>query len=390
MTIPYGKQNITAGDIAAVMEVLASDWLTQGPRVPEFEKTVARYCGAHHGIAVNSGTSALHLACLALGIGPGDLVWTSPLTFVASANCALYCGADVDFVDIDPETGNLCPEALAAKLEDSRRLGVLPKVVIPVHLCGQSCDMKSIHALAKEYGFHIIEDACHALGGQYLGRATGCCQYSDITVFSFHPVKMITTAEGGMALTNNANLASKMVRMRSHGITRDPGEMQAPADGPWYYEQVELGFNYRMTELQAALGISQMPRLDQYVRRRQELASRYDRLLADLPVLPLRQHPDCKSSWHLYVIRFQGQYKGKRRRQIFTAMRRYGIGVQLHYKPIYRHPYFQRLGFSETALPGAEQYYSEAMTLPLFPALSENDQDRVVNVLSRVLYRNPE
>lgn len=387
MTIPYGRQDITAEDIAAVVEVLGSDRLTQGPGVPEFEKSVARYCGARHAVAVNSATSALHLACLALGVGPGDVVWTTPITFVASANCALYCGAGIDFVDIDPRTGNLCPEALARKLEHAEKSGTLPKVIIPVHLCGQSCDMKAIHALAKRYGFHIIEDASHAIGGRYRGGPIGCCLYSDITVFSFHPVKIITTGEGGMAVANDSGLARKMARLRSHGITRDPAEMEGPPVGPWYYEQRDLGFNYRMTDLQAALGISQLGRLDRYIARRQELARRYDRLLADLPVQPLWQHPDCRSSWHLYVIRLRAEELRVSHRQVFVNLRRKGIGIQLHYIPVYRQPYFQRMGFAPGQFPEAERYYRQAITLPIFPLLADDQQDLIVELLARELDR---
>lgn len=385
MTIPYGRQDVTADDIAAVVEVLSSDWLTQGPWVPEFEKRVAQYCGARHAVAVTSATSALHLACLVLGVGSGDVVWTTPITFVASANCALYCGAGIDFVDIDPRTGNLCPEALARKLAHAEKTGTLPKVVIPVHLCGQSCEMKTIHALSRRYGFHIIEDASHAIGGRYRDLPVGCCRYSDITVFSFHPVKIITTGEGGMALTNDAGFARKMARMRSHGITRDPAEMRGPSDGPWYYEQLDLGFNYRMTDLQAALGFSQMSRLDQYVERRQELARRYDRLLVDLPVQSLWQHPDCRSSWHLYVIRLLADDIGSSHRQVFTLLRNHGIEVQLHYIPLYRQPYYQEMGVAGEHYPGAEQYYAEAMTLPLFPALTEADQEEIAGTLCRIM-----
>ncbi|WP_456384473.1 UDP-4-amino-4,6-dideoxy-N-acetyl-beta-L-altrosamine transaminase [Desulfolithobacter sp.] len=383
--IPYGRQDIAAEDVAAVVEVLGSERLTQGPMVPEFEKSVAQYCGASRGVAVNSGTAALHLACLALGIGPGDVVWTSPITFVASANCALYCGARVDFVDIDSRTGNLCAETLARKLERAEKVGTFPRVVIPVHLCGQSCEMAAIHALSQRYGFHVVEDASHAIGGQYRGRPIGCCRYSDITVFSFHPVKIITTGEGGMALTNDAGLAARMTRIRSHGIIRDLAEMEKEPDGPWYYEQVELGYNYRMSDLQAALGISQMGRLCQYVERRQALARRYDRLLAGLPVQPLWQHPDCESSRHLYVIRLRLDDIGVSHREVFTALREYGIGVQLHYIPLYRQPYYQRMGFAREQYPQAEQYYAEAISLPLFPTLTEDEQNKVVDTLRRVV-----
>ena len=379
--IPYGRQDITQADIDAVLEVLKSDFLTQGPMVPRFEQRVAQHVGVSHALAVNSATSALHIACLALGLGPGDRLWTTPITFVASANCGLYCGAQVDFVDIDPRTYNLCPLALAHKLEQAEREGRLPKVVVPVHLCGQPCDMQAIHALARRYGFKVIEDASHAIGGKYRGEFIGNCRYSDITVFSFHPVKIITTAEGGMALTNDAELASKMALLRSHGITRDPALMTHEADGPWYYQQVDLGFNYRMTELQAALGVSQMERLDQYVARRHQLARRYDQLLARLPVITPWQHPDSYSGLHLYVIRLQLDKIGKTHRQVFESLREQGIGVNLHYIPVHTQPYYQRMGFKVGDFPLAESYYSEAISLPMFQTMSEEQQDTVIATL---------
>lgn len=379
--IPYGRQDITQADIDAVVAVLQSDFLTQGPMVPRFEQGVARHVGAEHALAVNSATSALHIACLALGLGPGDRLWTTPITFVASANCGLYCGAQVDFVDIDPRTYNLCPQALARKLEQAEREGRLPKVVVPVHLCGQPCDMQAIHALAQRYGFKVIEDASHAIGGKYRGEFIGNCRYSDISVFSFHPVKIITTAEGGMALTNNAELASKMALLRSHGITRDPALMTHEADGPWYYQQIDLGFNYRMTELQAALGISQMERLDQYVARRHQLAQRYDDLLGGLPVTVPWQHPDSYSGLHLYVIRLQLDKIGKSHRQVFESLREQGIGVNLHYIPVHTQPYYQDMGFQAGDFPQAESYYSEAISLPMFQTLNDAQQDAVIAAL---------
>ena len=383
--IPYGRQDITQADIDAVVAVLQSDFLTQGPMVPRFEQVVAQHVGAHHALAVNSATSALHIACLALGLGPSDRLWTTPITFVASANCALYCGAEVDFVDIDPRTYNLCPRALARKLEQAEREGTLPKVVVPVHLCGQPCDMQAIHALAQRYGFKIIEDASHAIGGKYQGEFIGSGKYSDITVFSFHPVKIITTAEGGMALTNDAELAERMALLRSHGITRDPAQMTHAADGPWYYQQIELGFNYRMTELQASLGISQMQRLDQYVQRRHELAKRYDELLAELPVRCPWQHPDSYSGLHLYVIRLQLDRITSSHLQVFQALREQGVGVNLHYIPVHTQPYYQRLGFSQGDFPESEHYYSEAISLPVYATMTDAQQDAVVAVLKRVL-----
>lgn len=383
--IPYGRQEITQADIDAVVGVLQSDFLTQGPMVPRFEQGVAQHVGASHALAVNSATSALHIACMALGLGPGDRLWTSPVTFVASANCGLYCGAEVDFVDIDPRTYNLCPLALASKLEQAERDGTLPKVVVLVHLCGQPCDMQAIHALGQRYGFKIIEDASHAIGGKYQDEFIGNCRYSDITVFSFHPVKIITTAEGGMALTNSAELADKMALLRSHGITRDPALMTHEADGPWYYQQIDLGFNYRMTELQAALGVSQMERLDQYVARRHQLAERYNDLLADLPVTIPWQHSDSYSGLHLYVIRLQLDRLQRSHRQVFESLREQGIGVNLHYIPVHTQPYYQRMGFKQGDFPQAESYYAEAISLPMFQTMTEVQQDRAIEALGKAL-----
>ncbi|MDO8769889.1 MAG: UDP-4-amino-4,6-dideoxy-N-acetyl-beta-L-altrosamine transaminase [Burkholderiaceae bacterium] len=383
--IPYGRQDITQADVDAVVAVLQSDFLTQGPMVPAFEQAVASYCGTTHALAVNSATSALHIACLALDLGPGDWLWTSPITFVASANCGLYCGAKVDFVDIDPRTYNLCPQALERKLEQAEREGKLPKVVVPVHLCGQPCDMQAIHALAQRYRFKIIEDASHAIGGKYQGEPIGNGRYSDITVFSFHPVKIITTAEGGMALTNSAELANKMALFRSHGITRDPAQMTHEADGQWYYQQIELGYNYRMTELQAALGVSQMQRLDAYVTRRHQLACRYDELLASLPVTTPWQHPDSHSGLHLYPIRLQLDKIPKSHRQVFESLREQGIGVNLHYIPVHIQPYYQRMGFQPGDFPQAQAYYSEAISLPMFQTLTNEQQDKVVFALKTTL-----
>lgn len=383
--IPYGRQDINQADIDAVLSVLQSDFLTQGPQVPNFEGAVANYCKAAHAVAVNSATSALHIACLALGLGPGDRLWTSPVTFVASANCGLYCGAEVDFVDIDPQTYNLCPIALERKLIEAERVGALPNVLVAVHLCGQPCDMQQIHRLSQQYGFSVIEDASHAIGGRYQGLPIGNCQFSDITIFSFHPVKIITTAEGGMALTNNAVLAERMMLLRSHGITRDPEQMTRAADGPWYYQQIDLGFNYRMTELQAALGVSQMQRLDQYVERRHQLAKRYDELLVDLPVCCPWQHPDSYSGLHLYVIRLQLGKIAKSHCQVFEALREQGIGVNVHYIPVHTQPYYQRLGFSVGDFPESELYYSEAISLPMYATMTDTQQDEVINVLKRVL-----
>lgn len=383
--IPYGRQDITQEDIDAVVAVLRSDFLTQGPCVPAFETAVAQHVGAAHGVAVNSATSALHIACLALGLGPGDWLWTTPITFVASANCGLYCGAQVDFVDIDPRTYNLCPQALEEKLLAAQAAGRLPKVLVAVHLCGQPCDMAAIHALGQRFGFRIIEDASHAIGGKYKGEFIGNSRYSDITVFSFHPVKIVTTAEGGMAVTNDPQLAEKMALLRSHGITRDPRQMTHPADGPWYYQQIDLGFNYRMTELQAALGISQMQRLDQYVARRHELAMRYDNLLATLPVTRPWQHPDSYSGLHLYVIRLQLDQIGKSHLEVFESLRQQGIGVNLHYIPVHLQPYYQAMGFKRGDYPEAERYYAEAISLPMFQTMSLEQQDTVLAALSSAL-----
>lgn len=383
--IPYGHHDITQSDVDAVVDVLFSDYLTQGPVVPRFEQTVAAHVGTRHGLAVNSATSALHIACLALGLGTGDWLWTSPVTFVASANCGLYCGAQVDFVDIDPRTYNLCPKALEDKLLVAATEGRLPKVLVAVHLCGQPCDMAAIHALGQKYGFKIIEDASHAIGGRYKGEFIGNCRYSDITVFSFHPVKIITTAEGGMALTNSDELAHKMALLRSHGITRDVTHMTHAPDGPWYYQQIDLGFNYRMTELQAALGVSQMQRLGEYVSRRNELARRYDQMLQNLPVITPWQHNDGYSARHLYVIRLQLDKIGKSHQVVFNGLRSLGIGVNLHYIPIHTQPYYQRMGFKQGDFVQAERYYAEAISLPMFQTLTESQQNEVVDALRSVL-----
>ncbi|MCR8913696.1 UDP-4-amino-4,6-dideoxy-N-acetyl-beta-L-altrosamine transaminase [Marinobacter panjinensis] len=383
--IPYGKQDISQADVDAVLEVLKSDFLTQGPKVPEFEAKVAGHVGAKHALAVNSATSALHIACLALGLGEGDWLWTTPVTFVASANCGLYCGAKVDFVDIDPRTYNLCPKALAAKLEEAEQEGRLPKVVVTVHLCGQPCDMEAINKLAQRYGFRTIEDASHGIGGKYQGEFIGNGRYSDITVFSFHPVKIVTTAEGGMAVTNDDQLAAKMNLLRSHGITRDPALMTHEPDGPWYYQQVDLGYNFRMTELQAALGVSQMQRLDDFVARRHKLAKRYDQQLAGLPLTLPWQHPDSYSGLHLYVIRLQLEKTTFSHRKVFELLREEGVGVNLHYIPVHTQPYYQQMGFEENDFPQSMAYYREAISLPMFYGLTEQKQDKVVAVLNEIL-----
>jgi UDP-4-amino-4,6-dideoxy-N-acetyl-beta-L-altrosamine transaminase len=376
--IPYGRQDISQADIEAVVEVLRSDFLTQGPVVPAFEQVVATYCGARFAVAVNSATSALHIACLALGVGPGDIVWTSPITFVASANCALYCGASVDFVDIDPRTYNMSVERLAQKLEQAECNGKLPKAVIPVHLGGQSSDMQAIRALGKRYGFRIIEDASHAVGGKYRGEPVGNCRYSDIAVFSFHPVKIITTGEGGMVMTNDAEVALHLARLRSHGITRAAQEMTQAPDGPWYYQQIELGFNYRMTDIQAALGLSQMQRLDEFVSKRHTIAERYDELLSDLWLTTPWRSPDAHSALHLYIVRLKRQQVKFNLKDLFEKLRSFGILVNLHYIPVYRHPFYERMGFDRNEFPEAEAYYKEAVSLPMYPTLAESQQAEVV------------
>lgn len=383
--IRYGQQDITQADIEAVIAVMKSVNLTQGPTIPQFEQSVLAHCDAKHAVAVNSATSALHIACLALGLGPGDWLWTTPNTFVASANCALYCGAQVDFVDIDPRTYNLCPKALEAKLIEAEKLGRLPKIVVPVHFSGQPCEMVAIHALSKRYGFKIIEDAAHAIGGQYQGEPVGNCRYSDITIFSFHPVKIITTAEGGMALTNNDELATRLGLLHSHGITRDPILMTQPMDGPWYYQQVALGFNYRMTDIQAALGVSQMTRLTKYVKRRHEIAQRYNELLADLPLTLPWQHPDGYSAFHLYVIRLHLDKIQPTHCQVFEHLRANSILVNLHYIPVHTQPYYQKMGFRPGDYPEAERYYRETISIPIYPTLTDEQQDEVVATLKEAM-----
>jgi UDP-4-amino-4,6-dideoxy-N-acetyl-beta-L-altrosamine transaminase len=382
--IPYGRQDIRQEDVDAVVSALRSDFLTQGPLAPQLESAISRKVGASYAVALNSATSALHVACLALGLGPGDRLWTSPITFVASANCALYCGAEVDFVDIDARTYNICPQALAEKLERAEREGRLPKVVVPVHLCGQSCDMVAIDALAQKYGFRVIEDASHAIGGAYLGAAVGNCRYSDITIFSFHPVKIITMAEGGMAMTNQPDLAERMALLRSHGITRDEKLMTCASHGPWYYQQIALGFNFRLTELQAALGLSQLPRLDEYVAKRHAIARRYDEALAELPMLAPWQNPQTYSAYHLYVVRLQSVegLRARKRRDVVESLRNDGIAVNVHYIPVHTQPYYKKLGFREGDYPEAERYYSEALSLPMFPTLTDAEQETVVDRLA--------
>jgi UDP-4-amino-4,6-dideoxy-N-acetyl-beta-L-altrosamine transaminase len=380
--IPYGRHEISEDDIQSVVKVLRSDNLTQGNTVPTFEAAIKSYCTVNYAIAVNSATSALHISCLALGVGPGDIVWTTPITFAATANCAFYCGAEVDFVDIDPLTYNMSLDCFAVKLDKAQREGRLPKVVIPVHLAGQSCDMSGISRIARRYGIKIIEDASHAIGGKYIAKPIGCCQYSDITVFSFHPVKIITTGEGGMALTNDLNLANRLALLRSHGITRSQDQMVNEPDGPWYYEQVDLGFNYRMTDIQAALGVSQMERLDEFVLKRKKIALQYNQLLPDSCLtLPSQDH-QSDSAWHLYIIRLKLDKVRFSRRDLFERLRSFGVLVNLHYIPLYKHPFFASKGFNKDEFPEAEAYYKEAISLPIFPALTEEQQKEIVGIIN--------
>jgi len=382
--IPYGKQTISQADVDAVVDVLRSDFLTQGPAIPRFEAAIAELCDVPHSIAVNSATSALHIACAALGVGPGDRVWTSPNTFVASANCARYCGATPDFVDIDPVTLNLSVSSLEKKLEQAKRSGTLPKVVIPVHFSGQPCDMREISALAKTYHFHVIEDASHAIGARYLDSVIGDCRYSDITVFSFHPVKIITTAEGGLVTTRDAALADRMSRLRSHGITRDPAHMKNASDGPWYYEQVELGFNYRLTDLQAALGLSQLSSIGEWIARRHVIADRYDTGLAGLPLKLPHRLADRHSALHLYVIQLV-ENAPLDRAALYARMREAGIAPNVHYIPVHLQPDYAQFGFKRGDFPHSEAYYDSALTLPMYPLLSDAQQDTVIGTLRRLL-----
>ena len=382
--IPYGRQCVDQADIDAVVSVLQSDWLTQGPTIERFEQAMAERCQADFAVAVCNATAALHIACLAAGLGPGDRLWTTPNTFLASANCGRYCGAEVDFVDIDPLTWNLDADALKARLEAAEDSGTLPKVLVAVAFSGQSCDMRLIAELAERYAFTVIEDASHAVGASYAGRPVGCGDFAAMTVFSFHPVKIITSAEGGMVLTNRPELAERLQRLRSHGMTRDPQHMTEASHGPWYYQQVELGFNYRITDLQAALGLSQLNKLDGFIERRRELAARYDRLLASLPLTLPSPQPEAESAWHLYVVRLQLDRIKLSHRQVFEGLRAAGVGVNLHYIPVHLQPYYRDLGFAEGDFPQAERYYAEAISLPLFPLLSDEQQDFVVEQLRRL------
>lgn len=379
----YGKQSIDQNDIDAVVEVLKSDFLTQGPAIEKFEKCVAEYCGAKYAVAVTSATAALHISCLATGLGKGDILWTSPITFIASANCGRYCGADVDFVDIDPSTYNMSIAELEKKLQAAE---IKPRVVVPVHLAGQSCEMDKIYKLSQKYGFKVIEDASHAIGADYKETKVGCCKYSDMTVFSFHPVKIVTTGEGGMVLTNDKDLYEKLVLYRSHGITRDPKLMTGTADGPWYYQQIDLGFNYRMTDMQAALGYSQMQKVNEFVSKRRYLAKRYNELLKNINGIQLPdQNEDTKSSWHLYVVRVDFSKISKTKNQIFAEMKEKGICLNLHYIPVHTQPYYENLGFKGGDFPNSEKYYEEAFTLPLYYSLTDEQQDHIVKSLVEVL-----
>ncbi|MEQ1748219.1 MAG: UDP-4-amino-4,6-dideoxy-N-acetyl-beta-L-altrosamine transaminase [Prosthecobacter sp.] len=383
--IPYGRQTIDEADIAAVIAVLRSDFLTQGPAIAQFEESVSRFTGTKHAIAVSNATAALHLGALALGLGPGDSLWTSPNTFVASANCALYCGARVDFVDTDPLTYNMSVSALATKLESAAREGMLPKILVPVHFSGQPCEMDQIALLCARYGVRVMEDASHAIGAEYCGSKIGGRAHADLTVFSFHPVKILTTGEGGMLLTNDTQLYEKLIRLRSHGITRDARFMQGGSDGPWFYQQIDLGYNYRMTDLQAALGASQMDKLPAFLARRRELAARYDRLLSSLPLITPSQHPDTLSSWHLYVVRVDASRTPTTRLTLYEGLRQRQIFPQVHYIPVHTQPWYQNLGFKLGDFPESEHYYSGALSLPMYYGLSEADQDRVIAALTEIL-----
>jgi UDP-4-amino-4,6-dideoxy-N-acetyl-beta-L-altrosamine transaminase len=383
--IPYGRQDISESDIQTVVNVLRSDFLTQGPTVPLFEKKINSYCNAKYSVAANSATSALHIACLSLGLGRGDRLWTSPNTFVASANCGLACGAEVDFVDINPDTYNMSIEALEGKLEIAEKENKLPKIIIPVHFAGQSCDMKSIHRLSIKYGFKVIEDASHAIGGRYLGEKIGGCHYSDITIFSFHPVKIITTGEGGVATTNDLELAEQMRRLRTHGITRDKELMVGEVDGDWSYQQIELGYNYRMTDLQAALGVSQMDRISKFIKCRTEIWNVYEQMLSSLPIIKPWQDSNTESSFHLYPIQINAENNNLNRKIVFNRLRESGIGVNIHYIPIHTQPFYRKLGFKKGDFPNAEKYYKNTISLPIYPTLTNAQQSKVVSELTKAL-----
>jgi len=383
--IPYGRQNISQEDIDAVIETLQSPFLTQGPKVPEFEKEICSYTGGRFATAFNSATSALHAACFALGLSKGDIFWTSPISFVASANCGLYCGASVDFVDVNPKSNNICPNELEKKLIESKKNKTLPKVLIVVHLSGMPCEMKKIHALSVKYDFRIIEDASHAVGSEFEGKKTGNCEYSDICIFSFHPVKIITTAEGGMAVTNSKEIHDSLTLHRTHGITKDESKMSKTPDGPWYYEQKILGFNYRMTDIQAALGISQLSKIDTFILKRRQIEKRYDQELSSLPIILPEKSNNALSSLHLYIIKIKLDQVSKSHKEIFTNLQLKGIGVNLHYIPIYRQPYFARYNFDQSQFLNSELYYSHAISIPMHASMSSKDQDLVISALKSII-----
>lgn len=380
--IPYGRQDITEEDIRAVADTLRSDFLTQGPAIPSFEKAFAEYCGVKYAVAVSSATAGLHIACLALGLDKGGLLWTVPNTFVASANCALYCGAKVDFVDIDPVSWNISIPALEQKLKEANASGNLPDILVPVHFSGQSCDMKSIYRLSQEYGFKVVEDAAHCAGASYKGKKIGNCEYSNLCVFSLHPVKIITSGEGGIITTNSKELYEKLLRLRTHGITRERDQMTVESHGPWYFQQIDLGYHYRMTDIHAALGLSQLKRLDSYVLKRNVIAEKYHERLRNLPLQLPNTDKDCLSSWHLYVVRLKND---KKRSDVFALMRDTGVGVNVHYIPVHTQPYYQNLGFKPGQFPEAEKYYEEAITLPLYPTLKDEELEHVCTSLEAAL-----
>lgn len=384
--INYGRQSINQDDIDSVIEILQSDYLTQGPAVPKFENLVADFCGSNYAVATNSATSSLHIACMALDLGPGDFLWTSPNTFVASSNAALYCGAMVDFVDIDKDTYVMSPTALEEKLISAKKNKTLPKVVMPVHLCGQSAQMKEIYELSLEYKFKIIEDASHAIGGKYKGNYVGSCEYSDIAVFSFHPVKIITTGEGGMSLTNNVELFERMQKHRSHGITSNPSYMHTrPSNEIWNYQQVSIGHNYRMTDISAALGVSQLKRIKSFISRRTEIAKIYDDAFLNTDLITPYQHPDSNSSYHLYPIRVTNNSKKFNQQAIYSKLMEYGIIVNLHYIPVYLQPYYYDLGFRRGHCPEAEKYFTEAISIPIYPDLSSSNQEMVIKYILDII-----
>jgi UDP-4-amino-4,6-dideoxy-N-acetyl-beta-L-altrosamine transaminase len=377
--LPYGSHLITEQDIAAVTSALLSPQITQGPLVPQFESEVASLIECQYAVAFNSATSALHVACLALDLCPGDWLWTSPTTFVASANCALYCGANIDFVDIDIRSGLMDTALLEHKLKIAKSQNKLPKIIIPVHLSGTSCDMQKISSLSSEYGFSVIEDASHAIGASYRSQPVGSCLYSDICIFSFHPVKIITTAEGGLASTNSSILHRRMQELRSHGITKDTSKFINKNSPPWAYEQQYLGMNYRLSELHAALGISQLSRLSNIVDRRNELLVRYKQSLSDLPLTFLEIPTDCRSSVHLCIVRFDDELPATQL-NFYNYFHQNNIGVQVHYTPVHLQPYYQSLGFKSGDFPNSERYAQSSMSLPLYPSISDSDFLRVVKL----------